>query len=100
MVPLSGYVHNKILRCYCEHFKRSQLSTKILRTSQTNQCLSKMMRHSLFTSYESSRALLSNCAFIATTTVDTDIKIAPTAGESTIPAPYRTPAARGIANTL
>jgi hypothetical protein len=36
----------------------------------------------------------------ATTTVDADIRIAPTAGDSVMPREARTPAARGIATRL
>ncbi len=39
-------------------------------------------------------------AFTATTTVDNDIMIAPTAGLRTNPTPAKTPAARGIAKIL
>jgi hypothetical protein len=42
----------------------------------------------------------SNCALTATMTVLSDIRMAPTAGESTIPTDARTPAASGIARML
>jgi hypothetical protein len=42
----------------------------------------------------------SSCALSATTMVDSDIRIAPSAGASVIPAHASTPAARGIANAL
>lgn len=43
---------------------------------------------------------LSSWAFEATIIVDNDISIAPTAGDSKIPLPKSTPAARGMASTL
>src|SRR5690606_13152032 len=42
----------------------------------------------------------SSCALMATITVESDIRIAPTAGASTIPFPASTPAASGIATML
>jgi hypothetical protein len=42
----------------------------------------------------------SNCAFTATITVLSDMRTAPTAGDSKMPWPANTPAASGIAATL
>ncbi len=42
----------------------------------------------------------SSCALRATTTVEADIRMAPTAGASRMPTPYSTPAASGMPTTL
>jgi hypothetical protein len=50
--------------------------------------------------HHSSSRFLNNWAFMATITVLNDINKAPTAGESTKPRGYKTPAARGRAKTF
>ena len=65
---------------------------------QTHRAFSRLM--SRISCGIQSRARRSSCALAATMIVLSDIRMAPTAGESTTPANAKTPAASGIASTL